>query len=219
MFRFFVDKKQGDFFELSKETLQHIKVARVSNEKFICTFEGKFYICSLIGTMAKIESELNENHEFESEVILAASIIDTKRFEWLVQKAAELGATKLIPMYSQNVSKKMPDIDKKVERWNVIAMNASEQSFRNFPLIVSKPMEFSDVVDLDVQNKFIAHEKSEEEQKTFYPSGSLFLVGPEGGFTNEEVAIAKDKDFHVVSLGKRILRAETASMVLLANIK
>jgi len=81
MFRFFVDKKINDSFELSKETLKHINVARVVDKQFICIFEKEFYICKLENDNAKIISKLKENNEHQNQVIIAPAIIDTKRFE------------------------------------------------------------------------------------------------------------------------------------------
>lgn len=219
MFRFFVDKKIENGFALSKETLSHIKVARVERENFICTFEGKFYECKLVLDEAHIIREINENHEHKGRVIVAAAIIDTKRLEWLIQKAAELGATELIPVMSKNVSKKISgEIERKIVRWNEIAKNASEQSFRNYPLLVSEIKTFDEVISLDIKNKFIAHEKENADVNHSFPTESIFLVGPEGGFTDEEVLKATNQGFEVVSLGKRILRAETASMFMLARV-
>ena len=168
MFRFFVDSKEGEYFVLNKDNLNHIKVARIGDKKFICIYDGKFYICKLESNKAKIIEPLNENHEHEGEVVIAASYIDTKRFEWLIQKASELGATRLIPVISKNISKKLPvDIDRKITRWNQIALNASEQSFRNFPLIVNKPMSFLEVCTIDADNKYIAHEKEQKSKNSF----------------------------------------------------
>lgn len=68
--------------------------------------------------------------------------------------------------------------------------------------------------------KFIAHEKeNEENSQLLFDSDSLFLIGPEGGFTEDEIAKAKAKNFKVISLGKRILRSETAAMFCLARLK
>lgn len=116
MFRFFVNKKTNQGFELPKETLRHLKVVRAEKEHFICVFEQKFYECVLSGDEAKIIKEINENHEFKGEVVLAAGIIETKNWEFMIQKAVELGVTKIIPVYSKNVSKKIPDIAAKLER-------------------------------------------------------------------------------------------------------
>lgn len=219
MFRFFVEDKIGNTFKLSKEIIKHIKVARVEKENFICIYKEIFFICQLDNEQAIIIKELNENHEFSKQIIIAAAFIDTKRFEWLIQKAAELGATKLIPVLSQNVSKKIPsDINKKIQRWNQISLNASEQSFRNKQLIVSQPMKFNDVINIKITNKYIAHEKEKSTTEISFPQDSIFLIGPEGGFSEKEVINASVKGYKIISLGKRILRAETASIFIMSRI-
>lgn len=218
MFRFFVDKKFGDSFILSKEQINHLKVVRATAENFICVFEEKFYICKLENNTAKIVETKNENHERESQVILAASIIETKNWELVIQKATELGVSKIIPLKTANTSKKIPDINAKVERWNKIALAAAEQSFRNIAPEVTMPQTLHEVLDINIENKFLAHEKNQSSSAFNLPSNSLLLVGPEGGFTDEEVELAKAKNAKIISLGKRILRAETASLVLLARV-
>ena len=219
MFRFFVKEKRGNSFLLSEETLKHIRVSRTTSKEFICVFEEEFYVCMLENNVAVIKNKINEFHEHDGEVIIAAGFIDTKRFEWLIQKTTELGATKIIPVLSENVSKKLPiNIDKKLERWNQIALNASEQSFRNKQLIVEKPQTFDEILKLKIKNKFIAHEKNNNDVKMSFPTDSLFLVGPEGGFSEIEVKKASKNNFEIVSLGKRILRAETASIFILSRI-
>ncbi len=220
MFRFFVDKRYDDnHFELSDSILRHIKVARVSDEYFICTYKKRFYKCSLEGKLAKIIEPIKKDNEFQGEVIVAISIIKTKRFEWMIQKAAELGCSKIIPLISKNVVQKLGnDIDKKILRWNEISKNACEQSFRNQIMEVSLPMDFNEVLSLKMKHKYIAHEKHEDHNIGTFPVDSLFLIGPEGGFTNEEVTMANKCNFKTISLGKRILRAETAPLFILSRI-
>ena len=220
MFRFFVNKKNNNFFELTHDNLHHIKVARIEDKQFICIYKEEFYITRLKDKRALIIKKINNNHEFKNQVTLAASFIDTKRFEWLIQKASELGATTLIPVLSKNVSKKLPfDIEKKLLRWNDVALNASERSFRNKPMVVKSPMKFADVIKLEIPNKYIAHENRMAQDPGLFKQDSLFMVGPEGGFTGEEISIAVENKFHVCSLGKRILRAETASIFMLSRIE
>ena len=220
MFRFLVDTRNNDTFELSKETLNHIKVARVTNKQFICVFEEKFYVCELVGAEAKIIEELDENHEHNGEVILAAGIIDTKRFEWMIQKATELGVTKIVPLITDNISKKLNNMDKRIERWNQIAKNATEQSFRNKILEVTHPIKFTQSLeDYDyVDNKYIAHEKVGGVVDPSYPTNSIFYIGPEGGFSENEIEKAKEKNIEIITLGKRILRAETASIFVASKV-
>ncbi|TCG10682.1 16S rRNA (uracil(1498)-N(3))-methyltransferase [Mycoplasma todarodis] len=220
MFRFFVTNKMGEtHFEISEETYKHMKVARVLNEKFICIYESKFYVCEMDGQQAKIIEVINEDHEHNGEVIVAAALINIKRFEWMVQKAAELGATKIIPLITERIEIKMNDkFYKKIERWNQISHNACEQSFRNVKMIVTEPMNFKDVLEIEIENKFIAHEKTNSKVASSLPTNSIFFVGPEGGFSEREVALAEQKGCENISLGKRILRAETASIFMLSKV-
>lgn len=219
MFRFFVDSKEGDKFKLSQETLNHIKVARVTKEKFICIFDEQFFVCKLEDNFAKIIDKLELNHEYDGDLILAAAIIDFKKMDILIQKAAELGVKKFIPVITKNVSQKIyGDSSKRLERWNKISLHACEQSFRNKRMIVEDITKLEDVLKIDVKNKYIAHEKDESGIEEFFPTNSLFLIGPEGGFTEEEVSKANLNNFKTISLGKRILRAETASIFVLSKV-
>ncbi|WGI36792.1 16S rRNA (uracil(1498)-N(3))-methyltransferase [Mesomycoplasma lagogenitalium] len=221
MMRFFAQKREGNYFILSKETLAHIKVARVEKENFICIYNEKFYECVLHNDLALIIKEIEENHEFQGEVAIACAIINTKRFEWMIQKATELGATRLIPLLTERVEQKLgEDLIKKVERWNEIAKNAAEQSFRNKPMQVDFPVKFEKVFENFYKFRYIAHEKVEYKiNNTFFPQDSIFLIGPEGGFTDKEVQLALDNDYQLISLGKRILRSETAPLFILSRIE
>lgn len=220
MYRFFVDCKEDNHFILSRELLNHLKVIRINNEKIICIYEGKFYICKLESNIAIIIEELDENHEFENQVILCAALINVKRFEWLIQKSAELGATKFIPLITKNTNKKYSDIYKtKMQRWYEISKNACEQSFRNKIMEISEPMEFRDAIKIEAKHKIIAHEKQQEKKITSINDNVVIFVGPEGGFDKMEIEIAVKFGFNVVSLGSRILRSETSSIFLLSLIK
>ncbi|MGL5205523.1 MAG: 16S rRNA (uracil(1498)-N(3))-methyltransferase [Metamycoplasmataceae bacterium] len=220
MYRFFVENKENDHFILSRELLNHLKVIRIRNENIICIFEGRFYICKLENNLATIIEELNENHEFENQVILCASLINIKKFEWLIQKAAELGTTKLIPIITKNTNKKYYDVSQtKIKRWREISKNACEQAFRNKIMEIVEPVNFEKAIKLEAKNKIIAHEKFKGDKISFLNDDVIIIVGPEGGFTENEVETATNFGFEVVSLGNRILRAETSSIFLLSIIK
>ncbi|MGL4251968.1 MAG: 16S rRNA (uracil(1498)-N(3))-methyltransferase [Metamycoplasmataceae bacterium] len=220
MYRFFVEDKKDNHFVLSKELLNHLKVIRIRNENIICIFEEKFYICRLENNLAIIVEELNENHEFNNQVILCASLINIKKFEWLIQKAAELGTTKLIPVITQNTNKKYHDVSQtKMKRWREISKNACEQAFRNKIMEILEPINFENAIRMDGKNKIIAHEKIKDKKISSLNDDVIILVGPEGGFTENEIEMAANFGFEVVSLGSRILRAETSSIFLLSIIK
>ncbi|WP_215740731.1 16S rRNA (uracil(1498)-N(3))-methyltransferase [Mesomycoplasma hyorhinis] len=222
MHRFFLFEKINNYFILDKRVLQHLKLIKSKNDKFICVYQEKFYLTKFVfPNKAEIIEELNLNHEFKKQPMLAIAILKTKAFEFILQKAVELGVAKIIPFYSKNVEQKLGnDIDKKVQRWQEMVLHAAQQSFRNIIPKVEKPIKFHEVLNIEKNFKFIAHEKeNEENSQLLFDSDSLFLIGPEGGFTEDEIAKAKAKNFKVISLGKRILRSETAAMFCLARLK
>lgn len=222
MFRFFVDKKDGDKFILNDKTLNHIKTSRVQNKDFLVNYKGVFYQCFLDGKTAIIKKKLEINNEKKQKVFLYQSLINIKRFEWFLQKATELGVDEIIPIISENISIKYDKLENKYERWNEIIKNASEQSFRNNAPKLHDPINFMDAIkNADGDKKIILHEKSNLENsiKNFinknYEKICVF-IGPEGGFTDKEIDESIKYEFQDINLGKRILRSETASLSILS---
>ncbi|EIE40171.1 16S rRNA (uracil(1498)-N(3))-methyltransferase [Mycoplasmopsis canis] len=224
MNRFFVNEKHENYFILNKETLKHLSVIRIGDNPFICVYDKKFYKCILEFDKAKIIHEINENHEFEHEVVVALSLIKYERFEWALQKLVELGATKIIPMvteYTNGELYKFNKFEKKLERFQTILQNAAEQSFRNIIPELTNLHKFEDVIAMEGYKKIIAHEKQDESAsiENNIDSNVLFLIGPEGGFSNNEIEVALNSNVDCVSLGKRILRAETAAIYMISKVK
>ncbi|MBG0730599.1 16S rRNA (uracil(1498)-N(3))-methyltransferase [Mycoplasma sp. 'Moose RK'] len=223
MFRFFVEKKQENFFVLSEFTLKHIKTVRIEHENFICVFEGKFYLTKLLpkSNLAKIISEIDLNNEPNNKVTLAIAIIKTKSFEFAIQKAIEIGVSEIWPFYSKNVSQKLGnDLNKKLDRWQLICLHSAQQSFRNFVPKILPPTSFAKILEKssDFSTKLIAHEKAKTAfDFTKIGQKTILIVGPEGGFADDEVDLAQKANFQAVSLGKRVLRSETAAIFLLSK--
>ncbi|MEA4276388.1 16S rRNA (uracil(1498)-N(3))-methyltransferase [Mycoplasma sp. 21DD0573] len=224
MNRFFVTEKNNDSFVLSKETLKHLQVIRIDTKPFICVYNEKFYECVLDNNAAKIIKKIEQNHEHKYEVVLAMAVIKLDRFEWALQKATELGVTKIIPLKTQYTNHDLLKFNKfssKYERFKTILQNAAEQSFRNKIPVLTELMTLKQVLNLSIQNKYIAHEKIDISSNLPQPIDSdvIFLVGPEGGFSDEEINLAAKNNVKVVSLGSRILRAETAAIFMLSQMK
>ncbi|AAT27714.1 16S rRNA (uracil(1498)-N(3))-methyltransferase [[Mycoplasma] mobile] len=221
MHRFFVTKKINNTFILDEKVLNHIKVLRIKNDFFICNYNNEFYKCKLENKIAIIVEKLNIDNEFKNEVVLAMALINPKNFELVLQKATELGATKIIPFISKFSNFKKDFALKKIERWNEIILNASSQSFRNKVPILEKPLDFSQVLDLNYEYKYIAYENtdlSKELNTNLFCSNSIFIIGPEGGFFQDEIKTAIEKGWKTISLGKRILRSETAAFFVLSRV-
>ncbi|MBR2055554.1 MAG: 16S rRNA (uracil(1498)-N(3))-methyltransferase [Mycoplasmataceae bacterium] len=223
MYRFFVELKNNDKFILSKEILDHIKTIRLKkNEKFYCIYKEQYYLCHLENKEAIIEEELNINNEYENNIVLFASIINIKRFEWLIQKATELGVKVLYPLITKNTNiKYIQQFENKLNRFQTIVLNASQQSFRNSLMKIEKPIKFEQAIKINVKNKYIAHEINKENDvyNELFEQNVAFFIGPEGGFSQEEIEQAIKENIKPVYLGKRILRSETAALFLLSRIK
>lgn len=220
MHRFFVDKKINNTFVLNDKILKHLKVLRIDNEFFLCNYKKEFYKCKLKNNQAIIIEKLSINNEFQKEVVLAIALINFKNFEFVLQKATELGVTKIIPYISQycNIDQKIAE--KKVNRWNEIIKNAAEQSFRNIIPSLEKIIRFNELMEINFKNKFLAYENHEKYNEVlFFETDSIFAIGPEGGFSKTEISKAKHSNWQIVSLGKRILRAETAAFFVLSRVK
>ena len=218
MFKFFVTKKQNNYFPLSRDIIKHIKVVKIQKKPFVCVYEKHFYLCKLENNKAKIINKMKQNNEYEGNIILAIALIDKKRFEWLIEKATELGVKVIIPMLSQNVSQKTSTFGNKLDRFRIILKSAAQQSFRNIIPILTSPQSFNEVINIKIKNKFLAYAKSSKVNVNTLPTNSIFLIGPEGGFTKEEVKLASNRGFSILSLGKTILKSETAALCLLSKL-
>ena len=147
--------------------------------------------------------------------------------ELIIQKAVELGAWEIVPVASRRAVVKLDEkkAQAKVKRWNAIAESAAKQSGRLRIPQVRSVMSFKEAADYGAgfDKKLIPYElaKGMEQTRTalgeIQPGDSVAIfIGPEGGFEEEEVKLASERGFAPITLGKRILRTETAGMALLS---
>ncbi len=157
---------------------------------------------------------------------LGQALLKGKKMDLVVQKATELGITSIHPFISEHSTVSSAN-ENKADRWNRVAYEACKQCGRAVPL-VCHPATSLDVLlaaskDYDVKMIFWEQETSRGVKDVLaapQPIGSLlFLIGPEGGFSPEEVDKAVACGFQPVTLGKRTLRAETASLVAMAVLQ
>lgn len=160
--------------------------------------------------------------ETKVKITLAQALPKGKKFEFIVQKATELGVDRIVPVITERSIGK----GEKPERWQAIAKEAAEQSGRAYLPAVEPLVDFSEVIR-SAKNYDLALIPWELEKttslkqtlKTYRPNHLLVLIGPEGGFSLAEVEQAKAAGFLSVSLGKTILRTETASLFTLSAIR
>lgn len=161
------------------------------------------------------------NREPSKNITLFAALTKGSRLEWVIEKATEMGVTKVIPLISERCIQKSPS-DSKLERWQKIAISAMMQCGGCQLPIIEKPVK---LINLQKPDKgvsaYILHEKSNSKFFSELDSASnkvWLATGPEGGFTENEIAHLVSKEWQSVWLGKRLFRADTAPIVALANL-
>ncbi len=240
MQKFFVKEKQieGNIIEILGEDVNHIiNVLRLKKEDEIqiCVTEGisQNYIVKIVEynkekITCKIIGKLNKSVETNIDITIYQGLPKADKMELIIQKTTEIGVKKIVPVAMERSIVKLNEKDakKKIERWQKIAEVAAKQSKRDIiPKIenVIKISEFcSEINEYDLF--IVAYENEEEitlkqilkQNKGIKKIG--VLVGPEGGIDEKEIKKLKQSGAKVVSLGKRILRTETAPIAIASNI-
>ena len=145
------------------------------------------------------------------------------RFEFAIEKAVELGVHSITPVITQHTVNKSPFNETKLNRLHRISMSAMGQSQRCYLPKVNNIITFDRLIEDTISNKnrIVMYEFSEKDTKFVYDKSSKdidLLIGPEGGFTNEEISGLRESGWQVGSLGDRKLRAETAAIVSIFKI-
>ena len=158
-----------------------------------------------------------------------ACLIKGERFEWVLQKGTELGVSRFVPVFSERTVLRDPErVEKRRPRWERIVREAAEQSRRGRLPILDRAMAFSaaciesidrhDRVLLPWEEAIGVSLGEAVRDISPLPERIALIVGPEGGFTSQEVDQSRDLGIRVVTLGSRILRAETAAIVAAALV-
>ncbi len=247
MHHFFVQKENITGTEIliddSRDFNHAVRVLRLQEgEKILVSDpEGKDYLCTVDrvlqeaennGTSALrvlIEAEPEQNHELPAKVILFQCMPKSDKMELIIQKAVELGVSEIVPVASKNCVLKLDEkkADSKIRRWQAIAESAAKQSKRSIVPAVREPISFREAVEAceGCDLGLIPYEEEKgltgtcEAIVNFLPGRSIgVIIGPEGGFDPLEAAMAKRHGILPVSLGRRILRAETAAIAILSLI-
>ena len=236
MIRFFVEAEelQKDFLVLIGENAQHAKVLRLKNgeEVLVCDGEGQECLCTVSDVSpGQISLVVKHRQKSETEAAVKASVYmalpKADKLEHVIQKATELGAYEIVAFPSARCVSR-PDeksLKKKLERWQKIAASAAEQSGRGqVPRVLvlgSYREALERAVKADKAILFYENERATTLRMALeageYRTISL-LTGPEGGLEEKEVNQAQDAGLQVCTLGKRILRCETAPLCALSAV-
>lgn len=238
MYRFYVTKEQIRESEILIEgpDVDHIrKVLRmkIGEELIVCDGNGKDYQCvissiSFEEVRVGIDSVVETTTELQARIILFQGLPKKDKMELIIQKAVELGVYEIVPVITKRTIVKLDDRkkeQKKLERWQMIATAAAKQSNRGIIPLVKEPMRFVEAIDYakTLDCSLIPYELAkgmkgtkEALQKACKAKSIGVLIGPEGGFEETEIEKASQADILPVTLGKRILRTETAGLTVLS---
>lgn len=236
MVRFFVsaEELQSDNLILTGENAQHAKVLRlkVNEEVLVCDGEGRECLCAVTDTGSReLRLAVKERRSSETEAAVRVSVYmafpKADKLEHVIQKATELGAYEIVAFPSARCISKPDDksLKKKLERWQKIAASAAEQSGRGRIPRVLTLGSFKEALERAAQADKALMFYENEQAVTLkmaltegnYKTVSL-LTGPEGGLEEKEVAQAREAGLQVCTLGKRILRCETAPLCALSAV-
>lgn len=235
--RFFIEKQKinGSSVIVSGEDARHIaKVLRMKKGEALtlCDGCGTDYEAEITAINANtVEAEITAAHPNESEpeiqITLFQALPKAGKMEYIIQKCTELGIYKIIPCILERCVVKLKsdsDAQKKTERYQGVAYAAAKQSQRGVVPLVEPPIPFAQAVARmkDYDLSFLPYENENGTSiKTILDRAdgvktAAFLIGPEGGISEKELALAAENAIETVTLGKRILRTETAGEAVLA---
>lgn len=205
-------------------------VLRVRPGDLLTIFDGHGtrYTCNILEIRKKevrVQKIGEEPYSAESpiSIILAQGIPKGEKMDFIVQKSVELGVRKIIPLITERSQVRHTD---KTERWNKIALSASQQCGRGEIPQIEMPLSFDEFLSRKEGERGIIFSEEKEDRNLHKVLNNFknfkdiaLLVGPEGGFSKNETSLAIQKGFIEASLGPRILRTETAPIVAIGIIQ
>ena len=235
--------EENRFYHSEKLELKHVveliaqthihatKVLRlkVGDQFALFNGDGYDYVAKVIElskhkTSVEIIDRYQVNHESPLKITLAQGLAAGDKMDWIIQKAVELGIQSIQPLLTERSIIKLDRerADKKLEHWRTVAISACEQTGRSIIPDILSPIHL--VQWLSNQNQtanslklILTPAKAQNINHLEKPSSPVvFMVGPEGGFSEKEMNLALSSSFVPVNFGKRVLRTETASVVALS---
>lgn len=229
---FFSDTEPKDLFTLNNEQSKHAacSLRMKIGEKLTICYQNYIYSCTVQSiNKSKVTVKVGTKQKCLNEPSVAVTLFQAipkgDKMEYIIQKAVELGVSKIVPFISSRCVSR-PDknsIEKKTLRWQKIALHAAQQSRRGIIPTVEKAVNIKDaaIAASQLEHSAVFYECGGESLSSLTNANIKELgifIGSEGGFAPEEIELLKQGGSYVLTLGKRILRAETAPIAALSAI-
>lgn len=227
---------KGENILLNAEETRHLRdVLRLRIGEKVNVFDGtgNEFLCTIeqIGKsetdLQILEKVLPASPESDLDLTLGVALLKGEKFDLVIQKACELGVTRIVPLKTKRADVKIKDekeASKKIERWRKIALEAAKQSGRSKILIVEEITDFENFSSKYSDTKIFFSERAGASFTEFVEQNSNIesvsaIVGSEGGWEDLEIEFAGRNGFQIITLGGRILRAETAAIAVSALLQ
>ncbi len=223
MQQYFVDYKvkENDVIELDDDVIYHLKkvLRKDSSYNFrIVDNNSDVFLASLKdNNKCLIKEKINENNELDCDITCILSLIKMDKFELTIQKLVELGVKTIVPYDATRSVVKIKD-NKKLDRLRKIIKEAAEQSHRNIIPTLENVATIKDLNKYLSLDNYICYESEDNIADIKSNKSITYIIGPEGGFEDKEYKKICELGFKSISLGKRILRAETAAIYMTSVI-
>ena len=228
--------------------LKNVLRVRPGERVMISDDSGRDYLCEVAEILSEGEPEVRllilseeESHELPADIYLFQGLPKSDKMELIIQKAVELGAHCIVPLETRNSVVRLDEKkkDSKVKRWNAISEAAAKQSKRSIVPEVCEVMRWKDAMQyvsgfeicmipyenaqdigktMEMLQQLGAAGKTEERTAAGQRPRAAVFIGPEGGFTEDEIAEARQNGIVPVTLGRRILRTETAAICAMSML-
>ncbi|MBS7405897.1 MAG: 16S rRNA (uracil(1498)-N(3))-methyltransferase [Oxalobacter sp.] len=216
----------GENIELPKDAARHIMVLRLSAGDPLTLFNGlggeyhaRITRIDRKQVVAEIVSHSSREAELPYRITLAQGIPEATKMDWIIEKAVELGVSDIIPLAAQRSVVRLDKdrAEKRLSRWQAIAISAAQQCGRNRLPHIASPVGTGEYLRQTTPSPRIlfsprATETLSEWARHQKPQNITLLIGPEGGFSPEEENMAEQQGVTFLSMGPRILRTETAGL-------
>ncbi len=219
----------GQKIFLSVEETKHLRdVLRLRENDPVRVFDGggREFACEIERiekkqTVLKILEEIVPTApESRLNLTLAVAILKGEKFDWVVQKAVELGVTKLVPLNTLRADARLKETEKRLTRWRKIALEAAKQSGRARLMPIEPPIDFEKFIGAEKDTAILFAERGGDGFSAIEATGKITaIVGAEGGWEMSEIEAARENGFQIITFGGRILRAETAAISIAAVLQ
>ncbi|CAH0992924.1 Ribosomal RNA small subunit methyltransferase E [Sinobacterium norvegicum] len=225
-----IDLADQQSLTLDASASHHLaKVLRFKAGYHIIVFNGRGQqvdatIVAISKQAVTVQTDIVSQQDNQSplKTVLAIALSKGDRFDWVLQKATELGVHEIYPLFSERSEVKLSGerLEKKQQAWQKIIISACEQCQRNtLPILHPAQALENWVQQADYEVKLVLHHRSDQGLAAEQPTEVALLIGPEGGLSEAEIQLAEQHGFAALTLGPRVLRTETAPLTALSILQ